>query len=264
MKKALSFLALILAILALVFAVYLRSRANQKLSPEVQDNSYTSADMSSTPATTTPTTQATSAADGTIEVLPAAVEIAISEQNFTMTLVNRKYRMPENYQLDLAPCIPGSDIELESRAAEQYTNMYNAAKADGITLTPYSGYRRYSTQKRNYENKTQYYLDQGYEQQEALTLAARIIMPPGSSEHNLGLAMDICGTDYDFDQTKEFQWLSQHAEAYGFILRYPENKQNITKVVYEPWHWRYVGVENAKTINASGKCMEEYLGKDAG
>jgi D-alanyl-D-alanine carboxypeptidase len=257
---------LLLAIFALAVVFYLKNRADTELSPEVNDNSYTAtvSDTSATQTVTESTTQAVSEGGDTIEILPASVEIAISEQDFLMTLVNRKYRMPDGYPLDLAPCIPGGDIELEARAAEWYTNMYNAAKADGITLTPYSGYRRYSTQKRNYENKTQYYLDQGYSQQEALTLAARIIMPPGSSEHNLGLAMDICGTDYDFDQTKEFKWLSANAEAYGFILRYPKEKQHITKVVYEPWHWRYVGVENAKRINASGLCLEEYLGRDAG
>jgi D-alanyl-D-alanine carboxypeptidase len=77
----------------------------------------------------------------------------------------------------------------------------------------------------------------------------------------MGLAMDICGTETSFENTKAFAWLNEHAADYGFILRYPKDKRSITKVMYEPWHWRYVGVENAKAIKASGKCLEEYLGQ---
>ena len=91
-------------------------------------------------------------------------------------------------------------------------------------------------------------------------MAATIILPPGTSEHNAGLAMDICSLEQSFDKTAEFRWLNEHAADYGFILRYTEEKQDVTKKIYEPWHWRYVGVENAKAIKASGKCLEEYLG----
>lgn len=195
--------------------------------------------------------------------LPVPAIITIDEANFSMTLVNRKYRIPDDYRASLSPCIPGSDVELDYRVAPYYEAMYNAAKADGCTLTPYSGYRRYSTQKANYERKIQYYRDLGYSENEAETLAAKIIMPPGSSEHNLGLAMDICGTDYSFDESTEFRWLMENAADYGFILRYAEEKQAVTQVVYEPWHWRFVGVENAKAIKESGLCLEEWLGQTA-
>ena len=87
-------------------------------------------------------------------------------------------------------------------------------------------------------------------------------MPPGSSEHNLGFCMDIVCVEEWFEDTDEFKWLMQHADDYGFILRYPSDKENITKVIYEPWHWRYVGVEEAKKIKASGLCLEEYFGKE--
>nr|MCR5149896.1 M15 family metallopeptidase [Clostridiales bacterium] len=76
-----------------------------------------------------------------------------------------------------------------------------------------------------------------------------------------GIAMDICSLYQSFDKSNEYKWLEEHAADYGFILRYPKNKENITKIIYEPWHWRYVGVENAKAIKQSGKCLEEYLGK---
>ena len=194
-----------------------------------------------------------------ITPLPTPETIIIDEEKFNLTLVNNRYRMPEDYAVQKACAVDGYDVELDYRVAPYYQAMYDAAKADGIYLTPYSGYRRYSTQQTNYQNKTAYYLQQGYTETEALALAARIIMPPGSSEHNLGLAMDICGTDYDFDQTDAFAWLKEHAAEYGFILRYTEEKQSVTQVVYEPWHWRFVGVEYAKEINESGLCLEEWL-----
>ena len=105
-------------------------------------------------------------------------------------------------------------------------------------------------------------MDMGYSRVEATQMAATRILPPGTSEHNAGLAMDICvaSTSANFEQTDEFAWLMENAADYGFILRYPEDKQDITKITYEPWHWRYVGVENAKAMKASGECLEEYLG----
>nr|MCR5689120.1 M15 family metallopeptidase [Clostridiales bacterium] len=167
--------------------------------------------------------------------------------------------MPEDYVVRTAPAIEGSDIELDYRVAPHYQEMYDAAAAEGCYLTPYSGYRRYSTQDSNYNNKTAYYEAQGFTHEEALALAARVIMPPGSSEHNLGLCMDIYGTYDNWYTTREYAWLMEHAQDYGFILRYPREKQVETQVEFEPWHWRYVGVENAKLIKESGLCLEEFL-----
>lgn len=197
--------------------------------------------------------------DENIQPLPEPITISINENLWFLTLVNNQYRMPENTPVIGAYCAPGSDVELDYRVAVEYRKMYDAAAAEGIYLTPYSGLRAYSTQKRNYQNKTALYLSQGYNQAEAEARAAMIIMPPGSSEHNLGLAMDIIATDDNFYTTKEYAWLEKNAADYGFILRYPKNKQHITRVEYEPWHWRYVGVEYAHAIKNSGLCLEEYL-----
>lgn len=191
--------------------------------------------------------------------LPEAVTISINENEWYLTLVNDWYKMPADYEVVSANAAPGSDVKLDYRVAEAYTAMYNAAAADGLYLTPYSGLRSYSRQEINYENKTQLYLSQGYNETEARALAAMVIKPPGCSEHNLGLAMDIIDTADNFYTTKEYAWLMENATDYGFILRYPKEKQYITRVEYEPWHWRYVGVEHAKAIKASGLCLEEYL-----
>lgn len=185
--------------------------------------------------------------------------ITIDENNWNLTLVNSGYRIPDNYTPDLV-YVCGSSERLDSRVAKHYENMFEAASKDGVYLTPCSGYRSYERQEINYNNKIGYYESLGYSKEDAAVKAATIIMPPGSSEHNLGYAMDIVCVDEWFEDTDEFQWLMKNAQDYGFILRYPKDKQDITKVTYEPWHWRYVGVEAAKEMKASGQVLEEYLG----
>lgn len=158
--------------------------------------------------------------------------------------------------------VAGSEERMDSRAAAAYEKMYDAAASDGIYLTPCSGYRSYSTQKRLYQEFVDEYLNQGYSQQEAEDLASNRRNPPGSSEHNIGICMDIicASSSANFQNTSAYAWLQANAADYGFILRYPEDKVDITGVKFEPWHWRYVGVENAAAIKNSGLCLEEYLG----
>lgn len=182
--------------------------------------------------------------------------------DWRMILVNRDYILPDGYKPQLENAVESGydDVYLDERVAPYYNEMYKAAYKDGIHLVPISGYRSVDRQKRNFENKIDYYMDKGYSKVEATQEAATIILPPGTSEHNAGLAMDICSLEQNFEDTEEFEWLCENAADYGFILRYPEDKQDITKIIYEPWHWRYVGVEAAKEMKASGECLEEYLG----
>ncbi len=191
---------------------------------------------------------------------PQLTDMNVSD--WTLILVNRNYILPEDYVPDLDYAVTGDtdSKNLDARVAPHYNEMYLAAKKDGITLTTISGYRSWDLQKSNFERKINKYLDMGYSKVDATKEAATIILPPGTSEHNAGLAMDICSLEQSFENTEEFEWLMENAENYGFILRYPKDKQDITEIIYEPWHWRYVGVENAKKINASGLCLEEYLG----
>ena len=188
-------------------------------------------------------------------------EITVDASNLYLTLVNSGLRINESYTPNLVYVCKSSE-KLEKTAAEHYEAMYEAAQKEGLTLTPCSGYRSYELQERNYNNLANDYERKGYSHRDALIEAATVIMPPGSSEHNLGFCMDIVCVEEWFEDTDEFKWLMQHADDYGFILRYPSDKENITKVIYEPWHWRYVGVEEAKKIKASGLCLEEYFGKE--
>jgi zinc D-Ala-D-Ala carboxypeptidase len=186
----------------------------------------------------------------------------ITADNWNIMLINSDYYLPESYNFKLATAI--YPAKLDARAAGYYAEMYNAAKKEGITLNPTSvnaGYRSIDTQKMLFDNRIKKYEDQGYNRTVAVQKASKINQPPGCSEHNAGLAMDIISTQTTFADTKAFKWLNNNAADYGFILRYPEDKQAITKIMYEPWHWRFVGVEHAKAIKASGLCLEEYLEK---
>ncbi len=185
--------------------------------------------------------------------------ITINESLWHLTLVNSSYRIPDTYTPDLV-AVCGSKERLDRKVALEYEKMYAAALNDGVVLKPCSGYRSYELQERNYKNKIKFFENQGYSTEDAKVKAATIIMPPGSSEHNLGYAMDIVCVEEWFENTNEFRWLTENAADYGFIMRYPKDKQDITKVIYEPWHWRYVGVEAAKEMKEKNLTLEEYLG----
>lgn len=222
---------------------------------EAPDTTKEASSDTTAPETTQPVTAAV-AKPGTMDN-PAI--ITIDEEKWYLTLVNSSYRIPDDYEPDLV-YVCGSGERLDRKVAEHYEEMYNAAQKEGINLAPCSGYRSYELQERNYNNKVSFYESQGYSNKDAKVKAATIIMPPGSSEHNLGYAMDIVCVDEWFEDTAEFKWLTENAADYGFIMRYPKDKQDITKVIYEPWHWRYVGVELAKELKDSGLVLEEYMG----
>lgn len=150
--------------------------------------------------------------------------------------------------------------KFDSRAIKYLQDMIEDMREDGVrNIWVQSSYRSVEEQRTVYNNKVQYYKEQGKNQEEAERLTEEIINKPGYSEHNLGLAVDFNYVNGEFEETKAFKWLKENAENYGFILRYPKEKENITKVTYEPWHWRYVGEENAKKINELGMCLEEYV-----
>ena len=183
-----------------------------------------------------------------------------------MVLVNHTSKMPDDYTFDTKECGSATAVNktLQTVACDAFLEMQKAAAADGVTVWMQSGYRSVKYQTSLYERKTKYYLDKGYDNATAKEKAAAVVNPPGYSEHNCGLAADLnspehTGLDEGFEKTAAFRWLCEHAGDYGFILRYPRDAEDKTEIIYEPWHWRYVGVENAAKINASGLCFEEYI-----
>ena len=155
-------------------------------------------------------------------------------------LVNKKYSLPATF----AP-------KLEQVCYDQFTALSTAASKENLSIYIGSGYRSYSDQEKIYDN---YVKEDG--QEKADTYSAK----PGHSEHQTGLCIDVNTIDDAFGYTQESAWLAAHAHEYGFIIRYPQGKEDITGYQYEPWHIRYVGSKIAKKIYSSGQCLEEYLG----
>lgn len=157
---------------------------------------------------------------------------------------------------------------VDARAAPSYQKMADAAKAEGITLFLRSGYRSMATQKTNYEANVKREIAKGNNEAEAIRLTNLYYTTPGHSEHHSGLAFDIITPEYHndvydlnekFADTDAYQWLIKNCAEYGFILRYPKEKYGITHINFEPWHYRYVGVEHAKYIMKHSICLEEYM-----
>ena len=188
------------------------------------------------------------------------------DADWLLTLVNNNVKLPDGWEetLEIKVADTSTGKELATVAADAFINMKNAAAAEGIDLMLCSGYRSVEYQQSLFDAEKQKWLDKGNSEEEAYNQAKTVVAVPGYSEHNSGLAADIVtpkhqNLDEAFGKTDAAKWLFEHAPEYGFILRYPENKQAITGIIYEPWHYRYVGVENAKAITASGLCLEEYL-----
>ena len=227
--------------------------------------SASAASASSTAAETAPASGAASAVEEEPGLLSAQQAQAMLDDP-RMVLVNHTNKMPEDYTFTTRECGSATAVNktLQTEAADAFLAMQAAAAKEGVTIWMQSGYRSVSYQTNLYEKKTNYYKQQGYDDAKAKEMAAAIVNPPGYSEHNCGLAADLnspehTGLDEGFENTAAFRWLCQHAGEYGFILRYPKGAEEKTEITYEPWHWRYVGVENAAKINASGLCFEDYI-----
>lgn len=179
-----------------------------------------------------------------------------------LTLVNFENTIPKDWKVDLVQLNNGKSVD--RRIYDDLIAMLQAAKSEGLNPLICSSYRTNEKQEQLYQNKVSEYLSQGYSKVEASDKAAFWVARPGTSEHQLGLAVDIVSTknqrlDRSQENTVEQQWLIQNSWKYGFVLRYPTNKNSITGVGYEPWHYRYVGKEHAKKINELGVCLEEYV-----
>ena len=164
--------------------------------------------------------------------------------------------------LEVADSTTGQQLEQE--AAQAWKAMASAAQKVGIQLTLVEGYQTLERQQEAFDARKQIYLDQGMTEEKADSRAAAIVPRPGCNESGTGLAADILSSDYttldtSFADTDAFRWLSAYGADYGFILRWPEDCQAVTGMVYQPWHWRYVGVENARAIAASGLSLEEFV-----
>lgn len=186
-----------------------------------------------------------------------------SEESWKLVLVNGSHFMEDGYVPKLAEV--EDDYYFDVRAVKDLQEMLKAGREEGMDFRVCSAYRTMEKQISLYDNKVSNLMreeDLSYE--EACRQAGNTVAVPGTSEHQLGLAVDIVAKDYQIldekqADTKEAKWLKEHCHEYGFILRYPLDKTEETGIIFEPWHYRYVGKEAAKEIMEQGICLEEYL-----
>ena len=188
----------------------------------------------------------------------------INRTDWNLLLVNPNHSVPEDLQPVLAQ-VQGK-YEMDERAAPHMKEMIAAAKEDGINLWVLSTYRTYEYQQGLFDTNVKQLKNQGMTEEEAIKETAANVAVPGTSEHHTGLAADIMCAEWtggitdDFAETDAYKWLYAHCAEYGFIERYPKGSTDITGIVYEPWHFRYVGKEHAEIIMEKGITLEEYLG----
>ena len=179
------------------------------------------------------------------------------KDDWQLTVVNSWNELPEDYHVELTELSNGQSVD--SRIYPALQEMFDAARADGVYPFVREGYRTAQQQQAIWDERIQAYLDAGYSQEEAEDAVNDWVALPGTSEHQLGLAIDI-NADADLCSNETvFAWLAENAHAYGFILRYPQGKEAITGISFEPWHYRYVGIEAAQEIYTQGICLEEYI-----
>jgi D-alanyl-D-alanine carboxypeptidase len=206
----------------------------------------------------------------TDELASAEVEVQPEEENsfssddWKLILVNKQHPIPDDYEFELATI--SGNMKCDERVRTPLLEMLKAARNDGVNLIVCSPYRDLSRQTTLFTNKVDRYMNGGMSYMDAYNLASQAVTVPGSSEHQIGMAVDIITDGYSsldegFGDTAAGKWLAENSYRYGFILRYPAGKEHITSIEYEPWHFRYVGVDAATVIKDNDLCLEEFWNK---
>lgn len=281
MKKQ-TILVLILSLLLLVFVSacsaepeepsVLPSENDVILEPIVSfSSSESEAESSSMSSSSEEPAESSSSSSGMPEESSVSSSSAPEEETpengySSLILVNPWNYIPEDYTVELVN-VQGK-YNLDAKAAQSAIDLLAAAKDAGYDMVLCSAYRTVEKSAELYDRKVKEFINAGYDEETAKVQAAKWVAPPGTSEHHTGLAMDLVSSDYwgyysdlehDYENFDSFKWMYKHCAEFGFILRYPKDKQDITGITYEPWHYRYVGKEAAEYIMANGLCLEEYL-----
>ncbi len=225
---------------------------------------YNSSDNQTSPSLTSSAQESSSIHSSSISTEVTSSSNVVPETNineWNLILVNSANKLPENFDVDLGEI---GVRKMDSRIVSIVEKMISDAKNDGIDLLLASSYRSVQRQTELFNEQIQIYKNLGYSDDDAYNEAKEWVAVPGTSEHHTGLALDIVTPtyqvlDYGFDTTDAFKWLYKNCAEYGFILRYPKTKSDITGITYEPWHYRYVGTQAAKYIMENDLCLEEYI-----
>ncbi len=189
-------------------------------------------------------------------------EVVFDKTAWNLVLINKQHPVPDDYTFTLGT-IKGS-MKCDERIIAPLTQMFKAAADDGINLEVRSPYRDISRQEYLFDRKMKLYLNRGYSYMDAYKEASSVVTVPGASEHQIGISLDITSDTYSalnegFENTDAGKWLMDNSYRFGFILRYPKGKEEITGIIYEPWHYRYVGVEAATVIYEQQITLEEFI-----
>lgn len=188
--------------------------------------------------------------------------VVFDKNDWKLLLINKQHIIPEDYEFTLGT-LKGS-MRCDERIIDPLTKMFAAAKEDGINLVVRSPYRDMARQEYLFERKVKAFQASGMSYMDAYKKASFTVTVPGASEHQVGLAVDITSDTYSllntgFADTPAGKWLAEHSWEYGFILRYPLGKEEITGIQFEPWHFRYVGVDAAEAITSQNITLEEFV-----
>lgn len=251
-RRAVIFLSVVTMVLAIVTIVLfadnmrLRAKLADNGKPSVSDpiqNNDSSSTVSDTSSQNKPTVS--------------------QEDLWKLRVANYKNVLPADFTVETGLITRAyardQGMSFDARAVGDLNDMLAAANRDGVNLLVISCFRTLTKQTNLYNAEVQKWLNQGYSEERAKEKAGTIVAVPGTSDHNLGLAVDLNSVEESFENTKQFDWLQEHAAEYGFVMRYPKDKQEITKIIYEPWHYRYVGKEHAAKMNELNMCLEEYV-----
>ena len=186
--------------------------------------------------------------------------------DWRLILVNPSHRLPDDFSVETAALPADPDVRFDARAVGNLEKLVDACEQAGHSIIIRGAFRTLDQQQELFDNKTQKYLKQGLSQEEAEEKAATVVAYPGTSEHELGLAVDIVSADnLDLNTKQEDtptqKWLMAHSWEYGFVLRYPPEKKALTGIIYEPWHYRYIGRTVAEVMKKEDLCFEEFLSK---
>lgn len=227
---------------------------------EVTTEETTEATTEVTTETTEKPTEATTEAtteEITEEATEETTEEAVEDGDWCLILVNKDNPVPEDYEVKLTDLTNGNQVD--SRIYPKLQEMFDDARSYGMDLFVREGYRTREDQQSIMDNRVEAYEGEGYSEEEAIEFAKQYVAEPGTSEHELGISVDINANNDVSDDDTIYTWLDENAYKYGFIKRYPENKIDITGINNEPWHYRYVGLKAAQEMKDMDLCLEEYL-----
>lgn len=252
----LSIILFLLIIIAVVVIVARKVILNDGQATNFETEEISNNDNSEQSQNTTNSTNETGT-ENSSNTVTASNNLSLLD-DWQIRLVNRENPLPDDFTVKLENL--DASRKFDKRAIEPLKQMICDMRDQGIkNIWAQSTYRSIEYQKGLYEKSINKYLKQGKSQEEAQKLTDEYINRPGTSEHHLGLAVDFNNVDEGFENTKAYKWLLENASDYGFILRYPKEKEDITGIEYEPWHWRYVGPEHAKKMKEQNLCLEEYV-----